>query len=262
MAASQAVLANRALRHLGVAGVITTLSSDTSAAGKALWAVYPQAVTDTLTAADWSCARRKATLTLVETFADTETREWLYSYRLPEDCLTPRRVIWGVRNPRADQEWPFTVEMDPDSTDWDASTAYVVGDYARLASSGVWYRCILATTNNTPPNATYWVAVERPPKLLLTDRVDAVLEYTMDLTDPTRFDEALESAIAARLAYEAAPSITVNGSAVGLRDQVAALWNHLVGKAVAEDYMARQRDVPAPSGYQAARHIGRFGRMG
>lgn len=258
MAASTAVIANRALRHLGVRGRITTLSSDTTAEGTAVRDVFAQAVTDTLTAHDWSCARTQATLTLVEEFAYSATREWRYSYRLPEDCLVPRRILYGVRNPRADQQVPFTLIADGESTDWSASPTYAVGEYARLASTGVWYRCILANTNQTPPNGTYWVAVERPPKLLLTDKEDAILEYTMDLTDPTRYDEALEAAIAARVAFEVAPSITVNNSAVNLRAEVAALWEHLVGKAIAEDYMARQRDLPVASGYQAARHQGGY----
>src|SRR5262249_42438845 len=40
------------------------------------------------------------------------------------------------------------------SFDWSATKAYVVGDYVNL--SGQWYRCILAHTNQLPPNATYW----------------------------------------------------------------------------------------------------------
>jgi hypothetical protein len=39
-------------------------------------------------------------------------------------------------------------------TAWSNATAYVVGDLASLA--GVNYYCILAHTNQTPPNATYW----------------------------------------------------------------------------------------------------------
>lgn len=42
-------------------------------------------------------------------------------------------------------------------TAWDAGTAYVLGDLASLA--GVNYYCILAHTNHTPVNATYWYAL-------------------------------------------------------------------------------------------------------
>lgn len=37
---------------------------------------------------------------------------------------------------------------------WDAATPYIVGNYA--SRLGVQYRCVLAHTNQQPPNATYW----------------------------------------------------------------------------------------------------------
>jgi hypothetical protein len=37
---------------------------------------------------------------------------------------------------------------------WSAATAYVVND--TVSSAGSSYVCILANTNQTPPNATYW----------------------------------------------------------------------------------------------------------
>jgi hypothetical protein len=42
---------------------------------------------------------------------------------------------------------------------WSATKAYLVGDSA--TSSGISYACILANTNNVPPNATYWAAMGR-----------------------------------------------------------------------------------------------------
>lgn len=44
--------------------------------------------------------------------------------------------------------------LAPAATAWSNATAYVVGDLASL--TGVVYYCILAHTNHTPPNATYW----------------------------------------------------------------------------------------------------------
>lgn len=256
MAASTAVIANKALRHLGVASTITTLSSDVTAPGKACQSVLTACIQETLTAHDWACARKQATLTLVETFADTETREWLYSYRLPSDCLIPRRLVWGVRNPREDQQHPFTVVADTASTDWAVGTTYAAGDYAISAS--IWYRALRTTVGDTPASsASDWVAVAGgPPKLLHTDLEDATLEYTMDLTDPTRFDLPLESAIAALMAFYVADSVTVNGSAVDLRAKAAGLWEFLLNEAKARDFNARQRDIPPRSGFQSARFRG------
>lgn len=42
-------------------------------------------------------------------------------------------------------------------TAWSAVTAYVVGDL--VSSGGINYYCILAHTNQVPPNATYWYAL-------------------------------------------------------------------------------------------------------
>lgn len=42
--------------------------------------------------------------------------------------------------------------QEPD--DWDAATGYNVGDTAKRA--GIYYTCILKSTNNQPPNGTYW----------------------------------------------------------------------------------------------------------
>ena len=253
MAASTAALANAALRHLGVTGAITTLSSDVTTEGKAAAAFYDRARRETLAEAPWQCAKKTAALTLIQEIVYSDTREWTHQYRLPEDCITPRRILWGqIRNPRADQQVPFVLGADTDATAWSASTAYVVGDYASL--SGAWYRCTAATTNNTPPNASYWTAItDGPPKWLFCDFADAILEYTMDLTDPTRFDTDLESAIVARLAYYIAPSV---GAAMDLRAEVGNLWVLLNAQARANDYNARQRDLPAVSGLQAARYRG------
>lgn len=70
-----------------------------------------------------------------------------------------------------DFPWPFatkyaalTLVQGPPWDDdavvqtWDSASAYVVGDY--VDRSGTVYMCILAHTNQVPPNATYWTANE------------------------------------------------------------------------------------------------------
>ena len=257
MASSPAVLCNKALAHLGVVGGITTLSSDTTAAGGYCRTFYDGAVLETLKAAPWSCAKKVATLTLHETLTASRDEEWTYAYRLPEDSILPRRIrLYGNRTPGPNQEVPFELFADTDSTAWSAVTAYAANNYASLTTGAtvVWYRCILATTNNTPPNATYWTAITGgPPKLLHCDIDDAVLEYTMLLSDPTRFDGDLESAIAARLAYDIAPGVT-KSDATAIRGQVAGVYNALMSAAIAADARSRVADVAPPSGWELARY--------
>ena len=42
---------------------------------------------------------------------------------------------------------------------WDSSTAYTVGDIVDHLSSS--YICIANSTNNEPPNATYWALLSQ-----------------------------------------------------------------------------------------------------
>lgn len=259
MATSSAQIANRALRHLGVRGRITNLTTDVTAEGVALNELYLPVVIRTLKAVPWRFARKVASLTLVETFtgggAVSAAPEWAYSYRLPEDCLQPLRVHYaGVRNPFP--QVPFTVRADTDSTTYSAATTYATGDYA--LSSGIWYRALRETINDTPASSTSdWVAVDTVPPLLFCDVQDAVLEYTFDLSaDPTRFSDEFEDAVASRLAYEAAPSITVNGSATELMAVTAGLHNEIVARAMKNDWDATQQDQPPQSIYQSIRYTG------
>lgn len=265
MAASNAVLANAALGHLGVAGTITNLATDATAYGVALRALLPQAIDEALRAAPWRCAYTETSLTGTA-IASSVTREWLYRFRLPELCVTPLRILWeGVRTPRRDQQVPFVTRSDADSTAWDIATTYAEDEYASVTTSGtvVWYRALRETVGDAPASsASDWVATSTPngapPHWLYTDHTDAstptiVLAYTRSLTDPTRFDGDLERAITCLLAYHVAPQVTVNGSAVDLRRQVAATYNALASQAIAHDRRSRQADQAPASGYEAAR---------
>jgi hypothetical protein len=257
MAASTAVIANAALAHLGVTGRITTLSSDTTTAGKACRQFYPQARRQTLMAAKWQSQTKQATLTLVETFTATDA-EWAFSYRQPEDCVTPVRILWeGVRNPLADQEPPFRVMADADSTTYDAAVTYTVGQYAQSAS--IWYRALRTTINDTPASsASDWVAITGgPPPLIHCDVEDAVLEYIADFDDPTRFDQLLEDAIAALLAWYVAPQI--DGITAATREHVLSTYSATIAQAKAHNFNAKKPDLPPVSGWQAARVRGRRG---
>lgn len=260
MAASSAVVANLALSHLGVRGRITTLSTDTTAEGVACNDFYARCVSEVLRAAPWQFAKKQAAITLVETFADGTTisnePEWKYSYRVPEDCVTPLRVLYaGNRNPNAEMEVPFALYADTDSTTYDAATTYATGAY--VLSSSIWYRALRETINDTPASSpSDWVAVSRLPDLLYCDVASAVLEYTMDVTDTTRFELLFESAVALLLAYYVAPRVTVNGSAMELQQRVAATYNELIGQATANNYNTRKRDTPPISGWESIRGIG------
>ncbi len=66
---------------------------------------------------------------------------------------------------------------------WSAITAYVVGDLASLA--GVNYYCVLAHTNQTPPNATYWYP-------LTDDIYEIPTPYALADLDRLRFTQSAD----------------------------------------------------------------------
>ncbi len=70
-----------------------------------------------------------------------------------DDSGSSRRIFWT--NERTDNK--YAIVRFGVST-WGAGTAFVEFDVTELAS-GVRYVCILAHTNHTPPNATYWAVL-------------------------------------------------------------------------------------------------------
>lgn len=259
MATSSAAIANLALAHLGgSAVVITNLTTDTTLEGKALRAFYETARRETLIAHAWTCAQKSAALTLVEEVDDT-VPEWVYKYRLPEDCLMAQRIKYGgQRNPVAGQRVPFAVRRDTESTTYDAGTTYTVGQYAESAS--IWYRALRTTVGDTPvSSASDWVTIAAPttpdgvpPAWVFCDIEDAEMEYTMNLTDTRYFTPDVDNAIAAKLAFYAAPKIVAGDTAK--RAELAQLWRFLIAQARANDVQSEQRDPEPMSSFEAARY--------
>ena len=257
MAASSAALANLALSHLGGSSVvITDLTTDATLEGKALRAFYETARRETLVARAWHCVQKTAALTLIETVSDAAP-EWVYKYRMPEDALVANRVKWsGIRTPVAGQRVPFAIRRDTVSTTYDAGTTYTVGQYAE--SSSIWYRALQTTVGDTPvSSASDWVTIAAPttpdgvpPEWLFCDVDDAELEYTMNATDVRYFTPDLDNAIAAKMAFYAAPKIAKDAA---MQAQLAQLWSFLVTQATVNDINAEQRDPDPISSFEAAR---------
>lgn len=56
----------------------------------------------------------------------------------------------------AGQVFRFDYDQGSNNQTWSASKTYAIGDI--VTYNGAYYQCILASTNNAPPNGTYWVA--------------------------------------------------------------------------------------------------------
>lgn len=196
MATSTAQIANLALGRIGVLGIIEDLDTDTSTEGLACRDVYEQALDEVLAAHDWPWATRQASLALLFEVADlTEfTRlDWLYGYALPSDCVKPRDLWPGVRNPAPGDLVPYALE--------------------NYSSATVTEQLVLFTD------------------LQSTTALPAVLRYTRRVEDVALYPASFVRALALRIAAEIAGPIKKE-SARELADR-DALANQALETAIA-----------------------------
>jgi len=259
VATSTAALANLALRYLGDSTRLLDLTTETTAAAKVCNEFLPRAITETLRAYAWRFARIQAELTLVETVDTTDTRlEWLYGFRLPEDCLQPLRLLNGWINAPLEYQIPFETRKSSADAEWDSGTTYDLGDYAKVTAGPVitWYRALVTSVALAPAsNPTEWASITGVPPLLVYCNFDtALLEYTQAVSDVRAFPDDFDNAVAARLAYYIAPIITKGSNDLG--DKAAQSWQFLIGQAEAVDANAQQRHPEPMSSFEAERHTG------
>lgn len=109
MALSETEIANLALRHLGQGVEISDLSTDPTAAGRALRKFYADARDELLREADWSFARKYAPFVLIAQDPPEASPEWGYSYQVPPDALRVLKIRSGLRPGLAEPPIPFEV---------------------------------------------------------------------------------------------------------------------------------------------------------
>lgn len=110
MAASETVIANLALSHLGISKTIASLT-ERSQEALACLAFYEEARDEMLRDFPWPFAAKFAELTLV---GEDPTDEWGYSYRYPSDCLTLRRIFSGLRTDSRQSQVKYKLGSDDD----------------------------------------------------------------------------------------------------------------------------------------------------
>lgn len=137
--------------------------------------------------------------------------------QLREDSSTasgrPELIAWqsptlGYLFPTADAEYTLNVPWWKPLTSfdigtqgvWSSTTAYDVDDVVQGDGDpdALYYRCIAASTNNEPPNATYWVAITG---------VTATAPASVTINCPDQyFDDVLHTGAKRYLLYGAAHS--------------------------------------------------------
>jgi len=107
MIQSTADIANLALGKLGVRNWIVSLDDDTPEA-QTVSVFYDNARDKVLRIYNWPFARRRAALALLPITRDG----WDGAYMLPADCVAPRMIWGGIRNPSPSQIIPWVLEND------------------------------------------------------------------------------------------------------------------------------------------------------
>ena len=107
--ASKVSICNMALSHIGVSKRIVNIETEQSTEASTCRIFYNTALEESLREFPWSFATSFVALALVE---EDPTDEWAYSYRVPSDCVTIRRVLSGVRNDTRESKVPYKVARD------------------------------------------------------------------------------------------------------------------------------------------------------
>jgi hypothetical protein len=193
-------ICNMSLSHLGAESVVASIAPpDGSVEAGHCARFYPIARREALEAGAWTWAKTRATLAPVF----NPSRTWAYAYALPSDCLSPKRVLQQ------------TTVLDFPA--WWTSAAYVSAD-----------------------EVSFWTErgsadFEVENGVLLTHEPDAVLLYTRDVTDTTKFSTQFGVYLSFLLAsYLAGPIIkgqAGTGAALNLRKLAA----EMKGAAASDD---------------------------
>ncbi len=164
-----------ALARVGISKPITNLSTDNTQEAAMCRLHLAAAIRETLAAVPWPWATRYQTLSLLAgTSAGAINADWNFAYRMPVDCVFERRIAVarsGGVNPTPP---PFQLSFDTTTAAWSSTHVYAPGDI--VSKGGVTYYAKVASTNQTPPNDTYWVPVSA--RRILTNQASAQLEYT------------------------------------------------------------------------------------
>ena len=201
-------ICNMALAHLAVGKTITAITDGNDQNAKACAAFYDTVRDEVLREFNWPFARRYVTLTLVGGTVDVPvTMDYQYSYRLPTDCLRPRRLLPGTRLDAPGTRWSFIVGSD-------ATGRLLYTDFP-----------VIDATSTTP---------QQPQ-----------LEYTTDITAEAQFTSEFSQAVALKLAFYLAPALSQGGDSGKLGARAFQLYTATIAQAQASALNEQVPD-PAP----------------
>jgi hypothetical protein len=267
-------IANMALAHIGAAGSISDLDTDTNEESVVINRFLTKAREQMLRSHDWSFATKTATLS---DQTEEPNEEWSYGYRYPSDCIKARRIFTGEdRVPTPGAAIPFKIANNTTTTSISAATAanpvvLTVASTEHLFNGDQIIISGVAGMTNLNGN-TYTVASKATTTITLsgtdgsaysaytsggtvtltsysalaiyTDEDDAVLEYTFSATDTTYYPADFELALSYLLAFYIAPKLS-RGDLFGMQQRMMQLYQEAWQIALVNDSRERRKDPPA-----------------
>lgn len=111
MAYTDVQICNLALGRIGVAKSIAILASEQTEEARQCRRFYELSRDTLLDNFEWPFANAYATLALVE---DDPNDDWAYAYRVPADCIAPRRLVLAAVGRMVASPSPYLLGSDDD----------------------------------------------------------------------------------------------------------------------------------------------------
>lgn len=194
-------IANMALSHIGVTRYIEDIDHDNSKEAQVIRRFYDQSRKFALSSNDWTFARKNQVLALL---ADETDPNWQYVYKMPIDCLEPRRMVQpflpqynGIHQAYPGME--LNEQVLPDKL----KVPYVKG---------------VANDNST--------------RTILTNIEEAQLQYTANIDNINLFSSPFVDVLAYRLAMYICVPLTATPQ---LLQTLEANYSMIISSAAAQD---------------------------
>lgn len=215
--ASDVDICNLALSHLGDTATVASIDPpEGSAQSEHCARFYPIARDSLLEMHSWGFATQRAQLALL----GSAWPEWQYAYALPSDTLN----ILAVLPPDASNDYSQTFNI---TNVWGVTSNYPpfpgVGQYVPQAFS-----------TEALPDGT---------GVIYTNQVDAVLRYTVRVTDPAKFSPLFVQALSWHLAGMLAGPIIKGDAGAAEAKRCATMMQAWLTKALESDANQRRINV-------------------
>lgn len=214
---SDILIANMALNRIGSTQSIQAFTDQTNEAQQLnIW--YFQDRDAELTDWPWNFAYKYVALNLVSTIGIPANPEWLYSYRMPADCLSVRRIVCGQVVTNAQASPPLTT----------APNSYQYNNLVRFRQDG------------DPLPQPFEEGVDETGRLIYTDAPYAWIRYTFLQENASLYPRDF----ADMLAWRVAKDLYGLARADARRDYCEKMYEKTKQMARARDLNDSQNDQP------------------